>query len=249
MYSTRTNLWSVVKRQLVFKLKANSGMFITMMVVQAIALFFLFSGMSGTSSSSTGQLQITIRVFSGSGLIAFTLIWAAIIAFALTTEISRNSDFAFVSNRLSSNFANVCFLALASVLAGFTAVLGSILLRNLIYVSVGVEHIIANNFYLGPGELLTGLVATVFYMFVVSALGYMFGALVQLFKPLVVILPAVLLGSLIMEARTEFRFLLRMVDFLITESALLVFVLKALVVAILMFGAAALITNKLEVRR
>src|SRR5690554_299169 len=249
MYSSGNNLWTVVKKQAAYKFQSNARIFLTMLILQAIAMFFSFSGMSGSFGSGSGQFAINSSVISGSGVIAFSMFWVAIVAFMLTTERTRNSDFAFVASRLSSNLANISFLALASGLAGFTAALSGILLRNLTYFSYGVDQIIGNNFYLNPGELLTGLVATVLYMYIVSALGYLFGSLVQLFKPLVAILPGVLLGSLIMEARTGDKFVLQAVDYLIAEPSLPFFAVKALVVTALLFGLATLVTNKLEVRR
>lgn len=249
MSLTRTNLAAVVKKQYVFKLKSCSNLLISLIALQLIAILFTMGGMVDSMSIGSSYMSVTIRFYSGDGVFTFSLIWALATAFILTMPGYRNIDFTFVGNRLSSNLANFGFLLTASITGGISATLGSLMIRNIVYFSGGSENILGTNFFMGPGELLTAMAAAALYLLLLSAVGYFSGTLVQWNRILVLLLPALVVGTLIFEAGNyNRRIIWRAVDFFIQESSLALFALKVTATVLLLWTGTILLTNKTEAR-
>lgn len=249
MFSTETNLLEVAKTQYNYKLKSFRRMFLAMIILQVIALFFSLGGV-GSSGTSSGGVELSTKNYSSEIIIIFTFFWAFVVAVMLTTREYRNIDFAFVSNRLSSDLSNIGFLVTAGLAGGLTTILGGVLLRVIVYFSRGSANILSENFFVAPGELLVGFTVTVLYLLLLSAIGYFCGILVQLNKAFLVILPALLFGTQIVAVRgNQLQMLRRAIDFIVSESFLPLLALKVLLMASLLFGSALLLSNRLEVRR
>ena len=102
---------------------------------------------------------------------------------------------------------------------------------------------------MGPGELLTAMAAAALYLLLLSAVGYFSGTLVQWNRILVLLLPALVVGTLIFEAGNyNRRIIWRAVDFFIQESSLALFALKVTATVLLLWTGAILLTNKTEAR-
>lgn len=249
MSLANASLTDIIKKQYCFKLQSYAPMFVSLAAVQLIALFFTLGGMVGSMSSGSNFIDVTVKYYSGAGISAFTFFWALITAFIITLPHYRYIDFSFVGNRLSSNLANIAFLLTGSVAGGVTAILGSILLRNIAYYSGSETYILGFNYFITPRELLTGIIVSVLYLVLLSALGYFCGMLVQVNKILLVALPAFIIGVLILETKNEhIRIITRAFSFFADESAPALFILKIVAGALLLWACAVLLSNKTAVR-
>lgn len=249
MSLTEANLPGIIKKQYIFKLLSYSNVFVSLVALQLFAILFTLGGMVGIMSSGSMTMGVLVKFYSGAGILVFTFIWALSTAYILSIPSYRNIDFAFVSNRLSSNLANIVFLLTTSIAGGVTAMLSSIMLRNIVYYTGGSENVLGANFFISPRELLTGAAAAVLYLLLLSAVGYFLGMLIQLNKTLIIILPALIVGTLILETRNEHvRIILRAIDFFAHESSLAIFFLKVTLSVLLLWGCTILFTNKMDVR-
>ncbi|NMA85650.1 MAG: hypothetical protein GX962_17515, partial [Epulopiscium sp.] len=121
------NLFTNVKRQLNYKLKANAGILFSLVAVQLLAALLSYYGTVSIGWGS-GTSFISLRLVSGDIIIIFSLIWA-FTAGLIVAANSQRYDFVFVTNRLSSNLSSVAVLFILSVGGGVSATLCGILLR------------------------------------------------------------------------------------------------------------------------
>ena len=236
-----------VRQQYRFKLRVHANLFVSLAAVQVIALLFSAGG-TGAIGMGWNNIHLQLKFFSGGVLFVFTALWIVVNSFALTLPLSRKIDFSLVTNRLSSNLANIAFLVTAAIAGGITAVLGLLLQRNILYYTGAGELLLEANFSVAPGELFTGMAVAVLYLLLFSAAGYFAGALIQMHRLLYVVVPALLLGALFYEAAHEFSRLLRVIDFFRLETLPSLFVLKCVLVALLLWAGAVLLSNRMEIR-
>lgn len=242
------SLGKAVKQQYGFKIRAYGNLFVSLMAVQLIALLFTAGGATGMSGMGWDNIYIEVRYYSGTMIFVFTALWIAVNSFMLTLPLFRNIDFSFVTNRISSNLANIGFMITAAVAGGGTAALGSILLRNILYYLTESGSLIGANFMVAPGELFIGIVVGMLYLLLFSAVGYFVGALLQLHRSLYVLVPALLLGVLLYDAAYESALMLRLIEFFSLELSPLLFVLKIAGAVLLLWTGAGLISNRAEIR-
>ena len=243
------SLGPAVKRLYLFKLRSYANLFVALVVAQTIALLFTVGGMTGvTSGIGWDNMNIQVRFYSGSGIFIFTLLWILIISILITLPPYRNIDFSFVTNRISSNLANIGFLITASVAGGITASLGSLLVRNIFHYCSRAELLIGNDFWVGPGDLISSMVVGMFYLLLLGAAGYLFGTLIQLHSSLVMILPALVIGIFFYEAANQQVRIFRAVDFYTLERSPFLFLLKTLVSLVLIWALSIFVSNRKEIR-
>ncbi|WP_139378293.1 hypothetical protein [Mesobacillus jeotgali] len=248
MSLTKVSLGEIVKKQVHFKLKSYRGMFTSLMVLQIIGILFSFGG-EGGGGGSTENFSYDMKYYSGNIILAFMLIWAFISAIVVTTQAYRFDDYTFVANRLSSHLSNILFLSLASVIGGTTFLLANQSLKLSVLFLQDREFIERQPLtLLQMGE---GFVATILYLFLFTALGYFFGMLVQRNKIFIIIIPALLFGSLFINVflASESTFVIDVGQIFVRETSFLMFVLKVLFSSILAYGIAIWISNSLEVRK
>lgn len=249
MSLTETNLISVIKTQYRYKTKANSGMLVILIGVQLLAFLLSLNGVGTSGGGNTDVITYSIKHISGDMIIIFTLIWALGIGISTATS-GFKMDFSFVSNRLSSHLSSMAFLLTASVVGGVTATLCGVLLRVFTYhTHSGVDAGVG--FWIAPLSLLSGILATSLYAVLVSSIGYFTGMLVQRNLIFIVLLPGLIFGTLIVEARSTGRaeMLINTIEFFSKESSLALFSLKVLLVAALLYGCVILFSNRMEVRK
>src|SRR5690625_7769381 len=89
------------------------------------------------------------------------------------------------------------------------------------------------------GEILLGFIATIITIFTFSAIGYMFGMLVQRNKVFSFILPAIFIGGFLMLVITGNEFFLismhKTFKFYFFETNFLLFVLNFLITSVIFF--------------
>lgn len=242
-----TNLTKLVKQQTVFKLKAFSSVFTTLILLQIIAILFSFNGFE-MHGSGTNNIFLYISYYSADVVIIFTMLWAFITAILITTKAYRKDDFTFVTNRLSSNLSNIVFLFVASVFGGITALLSRYVLRVIMFYQVEITPFKTEYFIETTSELLAGGLATTLYVLLFIALGYVTGTLVQVNKMFIALLPAGYVGLLILGAKMRNDVGNAVIEFFGEESSLALFTVKILITTILFFGSAIVLSNRLEVK-
>jgi hypothetical protein len=248
MYLTKVSLWGVVKKQLRFKIKSYRGMFTSLMLLQIIGLLFSIGGEGGGGGGSE-TFSYNMNYYSGNILLAFMMIWAFISAIVVTTQAYRFDDYSFVANRLSSHLSNILFLGWASIIGGVTFLLASQSLKLAILFQKGREVIESQPMTLP--QMAEGLTATILYLFLFTALGYLAGILVQRSKVFIIILPALLFGSLFLNVflASESTYVIDIGQIFVRETSFLLFLLKVLLTSAIAYGVSVLISNSLEVRK
>jgi hypothetical protein len=246
MSLTSANMNVVVKRQYLFKLKANIDAFSSLIGIQVIALLFSLGGM-GMSGSSSSYFTLTVRSYSADVVMAFTMIWGLVTAITITTRSYRNFDFTFVTNRLSSNLSNVLFLVTASLLGGVTSILSGYLVRVAGYFFLG--HTLYSS-EMAVGELILGIIAASLYILTASSIGYLFGTLAQVSKAFIIVIPALLIGFLFLDISfNPMPIQQEIYQFYFIESSFILFLIKILLTTAILFGTSSILFNRMGVRQ
>jgi hypothetical protein len=248
MYLTKVSLWDVVKKQFRFKLKSFRGMFTSLMILQVMAILFSLGG-EGGGGGGTDTFSYDMKFYSGNIIIAFMMIWAFISAIVVTTQAYRFDDYTFVANRLSSHLGNILFLGWASIIGGITTVLASQSLKLSVFFLKDREFVESQP--LTVLQMAEGLAATILYLFLFTAIGYLVGMLVQKNRVFIIILPALLFGSLFLNVLvgSESTFLIDIGQIFVRETSFLLFTVKVLLASALAYTISAWISNSLEVRK
>ena len=248
MSLTKVSLWEIVKRQYAYKLKAYIQVFMSMVIVQLIAILFS-QGSSGMMASSGGLIDLELRYYSADTVVGFTILWGFITAILITTKAYRNDDFILVTNRLSSNLSNALFLLTASIVGGITSMLTTFLVKIIVFIFKSSFLIISPVNLAGVMDLLIGTGVTTLYILLFSAIGYMVGTLVQLSRAFAVVLPVIFVGGLILDGlRGQDGVIAALVKFFFMETSFVLFIVKVLAAAVLMFCGAFILSNKMEVK-
>ena len=246
MSLTTINLAETVKKQFVFKLKANIDVFSSLVGIQLLAILFSLNGVASMGMGGT-NLSVDVKYYSADLVIIFTMLWSFITAITITTKPYRNHDFTFVSNRLSSSLSNILFLLTASFIGSITATLAGNLVKLLVSILFKQELF---HFYNGSLEFVLGIGVTIIYVFFLSSIGYLIGTLVQVSKGFIILIPVVFLGTIFLAASMHTEpLLIQIFQFYVLESSLLLFILKTLLTTVLFFIAAISLLNRMEVRR
>jgi hypothetical protein len=245
MYSMKTNVFDIAKKQYQYKMKAYMWFIFSLIPLHVLALLL---SMNGVASSGSGNnfVSINMNLYSNEIFIVFTLLWIFFGAVTLTTKAYRTNDFSFVSNRLSSNLSNIMYLLTLSFLGSVTCFLSGYLLRFIIFF-MNADRIILNEaFTYSLSELFFGIIVTTFYMMLISAISYFYGMLIQLFKPFVLLLPAFFVWSLFFTGTSSP--LLEIIEFFVTESSFVLFTIKIFIIVTILYLVSILISNRTEVR-
>ena len=242
MSFVQTTKSEIVKKQYLYKLKAYKGSYSSLMIVQIIGLLFSMMASGSMGGSSSGNFSYELDIYSTNMVFAFTLLWAFVTGMTITSKNYRYDDFSFVANRQTSNLSNMLFLLSVCAVAGMTAILIGFAYRLLFPLVISAEimsapYTIAN--------LAVGIIATVFYCVLLSALGYLIGTIVQLNKVFKFILPILLIGMLFMNS----ELISSMLQFYLMETLFLNFMFKVIIPTFVFFLLASVISNRMEVRK
>lgn len=245
MSLAEVNLLSASVKQYLYKLKAYTGLVNRLITAQMLALVFSYVGATGMMSSGNGELTVTVRSYSASMVIVFSMFWIITIAIILTTKQYKKMELPLVGTRISGNLSDVGFLMTASVFAGMTSSLFGVLLRIIMYFTSDSSKIVLEGFSLSFPDLLLGIVVAILYMALISAIAYCMGVLAQVNIAFVIIIPIVIFGSL----RVYTDFTQSIFKFYVGEVSLSWFVLKILLTSIILFGVSILLSNRMEVNK
>ncbi len=242
-----TNLAKLIQKQTAFKLKAYYSVFTTLILLQLVAILFSFNAIEMTGGG-TNTVSIYINYYSADIVIIFTMLWSFITAILITTRAYRNDEFTFVTNRVSSNLSNINFLLIASLVGGITALLSRYIPRVIMYYTLNIAPVKPSIVSETGSELLVGILATILYVLLFSAIGYFSGMLVQLHKVFIVLLPAAYIGFLYLGGKIRNNEGNAVIEFFGDESSFVIFIIKILVITALLFGSATALSNRLEVK-
>lgn len=246
MSLTKINMAKTVKKQYLFKLKANIDSLSSLVWIQLLAVLFSLGGV-GTSGMGNGELNIEVKYYSSDLVIIFTLIWSLVTAITITTKSFRNQDFTLVTNRVTSCLSNILFLVTTSILGAVTAVLSGNLLKLVRYLFF--DH----SFYSLDSNwkmYVLGFSMTFFYLIFVSSIGYLIGTLTQISKIFVFAIPVSIIGVIAIEGfNYKEPFIVNLFQFYVFEPSIIVFILKVCMTTAILFFISTFIFNRLEVRK
>ena len=246
MSFVKVNRAEIVKKQYKFKLQSNMDAFSSLIGIQLLAVLFSLGGVSSMGGGDM-NLNINVKYYSSDLLIVFTMLWSFVTAITITTKPYRNHDFSFVTNRVSSSLSNILFLLTSSILGSMTALLGGNLVQVLVAIFNKQQPFRTN---IMSQEFLFGIGITFLYVFLISSLGYLIGTLVQISKGFIILIPVLVIGSLFLEASLQKEpFIVQIFQFYFMETAITLFIIKALISTAVFFTLAMILLNRMEVRR
>lgn len=246
MYLEQSNILTIAKKQYFYKIRSYRGLFFHLMFVQTIAVLLSLYG-SMTIGHGTSQMSVTVKYFSADLIIFLTLIWAFVTSIKLTTKDYRYNDYTFVTNRMTSNLSTILFIITTSFIGSAMAIFSGIFLRLITLLFREDTYISGQNFLYTFEELVTVLFVTALYIFLISAIGFFIGMLVQLNKAFVILVPVLFIGFFIFEGRTVGR--IRAFEFFVHETSLAIFTLKVAATTLPILSSVFLFSNRLEVRK
>lgn len=247
MSLTTMSRGQAIYKQFCFKMKAQIGMFSTLVVIQMLAIAVTLPGGNGGSNTYVSGVELVTDIYTADTVIFFTLLWAAANSIMILTKNNRESSFLFVTNRLSNSLSDGLFLLVLSVAGGITAILSGFLIRSLkYYIFTGEKFLNLNSYQVE--EVVSGTVGLIGMFVLVCSLGYLLGAISSMHRLFPVLVPVICIGSLIIIGQTGSTFLVDTINFYFQETDILVYLLKAGLTAILLFGAAVMLSRRLEVR-
>ncbi|SER84344.1 hypothetical protein [Salisediminibacterium halotolerans] len=243
---THINTPAIIAKQLKYKIRGFSGMIWTLMIVQILAVAAAFGGTGGGSMTEPGPLNLHYTTYNAAFIIIATFLWIAISAFIITTRAYEADDYTFITTRLTSHAANASFLFLASIAGAVTAMLTTYIIQLSHLIALDIDLAVSHP--LSPGEFLIGTAGITLYLFLIASISYLIGWLFQVSKFLRIViiafLAAVLFGIPIASGALESVY-----SFFVNESSLIIFALKVITAAAIMWSAVYSLTRTLEVRR
>lgn len=248
MSLSKISLPTVVRKQLQYKIKTNIGMFTSLVIVQGIALFFsIVSPMHGLSGMD--RVEIEYHQYNIFNVISFTTLWAFIHSIMMTTKKDWENSFPFVGNGISNDISNMVFLAGVSIVAGLLTVLSAFGVRAYTYYFKDEMLLMTTGFELTGNDILAGSIAMIFHLLFINAVGYFLGTVTRLHRLMPALLPVILGGTLIAYGMMNSYLLMDLFEFYYGETNSVMFILKMIVTAAVLFACSLLISKRTEVRK
>lgn len=248
MSLSKISTGTVVKNQFQYKLKANIGLFTSLVMLQMFALLLSLGGNGGGMSGGQG-FEIRDTYYGTYNIIAFTALWGFVHAVIMSTKTDWEKSFSFVGNRFTHDLSNILFLFFASLIAGIFTILSAFALRVIIYYFFDLKLLAGDNFIITIEEVGSGVLTAVLLLFLLCSVGYLLGTITRLHRLLPVILPVVIIGVIFALVRAGSNLMLRMYIFYFEESNAFFFIIKTGVSALVLLGIAILISSRTEVRK
>jgi hypothetical protein len=232
----------------VYKLRAYSGYICGLILAQLLASVLMLNG-SNTFGTSDPFNSITLHTYTARIIMQFSVIWALIVAFTVSSYTSKNAAFSLPANRLTDCFSDFAYMLTGCLFGGVTTALFGAAFR-IIVLLLHPGTLLVSGFYPAVPELCTVAAVTFFYMLLVSAVGYFAGTLLRISKIFIVLvasLGAVLLFSLnSLSDNATLTGLLQ--NYLFYRDSLASFALSALIVSAFFLALSTLICRRLEVK-
>lgn len=244
MSLSKVSVGDIVKKQYLYKLKANVWVFNSLILLQVMAILFSLGG-TGSSGRYSEGFSFQIDYYSADLMIYFTILWAFIISVQIISN--KENEFMYIMNKSSNSLSDALFLLTTSIIGGITATLSGLLLKVIVYFFFDSSEIIM--LMSGPKYFMIGMVATILLIGLSSALGYIVGMLVKLNKIFVFLLPILFIGLLfIAENYGDKNFMVMLFNYYFKETDFIIFIVKSIITSALLFFGAFLISHRSEVR-
>lgn len=247
MSLTKVSLSNVVLMQYKYKLRAFTGVYMGLIMVQAIGILLSLGG-NGGASFSNGMYTVDVTISSSSLVIFLTMTWAFLNAVLITTKAYREDDFTFVSNRLSYNLSNIAFLITVCVIGAVTALLTTGITRILTYVTTDIDFFLTFAPEITVGDYARGAIVTFLYILLSATAGYLIGMMTQFNKGLIILLPVIIIGLSVVAQSSSNPGFVNILEFYFNEHSFTLFSIKAIVTILIGFGISIVLSNRLEVR-
>ena len=136
------------------------------------------------------------------------------------------------------------------VFGGISSALFGVAMRVPVYLLYS-GSVMENGFYPSFGDICVIAASTMLYMLLISAVGYLASALFRLHRVFIVVYPALLIGAVYLEktsakSQTFFRICWSSI---INERSPRLFALRVAGLSAFVLAVAALISNRMEVRK
>ena len=231
-------LSKLVGKQAKWKCKAYSQFLFVLIILHVF--WILLTVTLGTSSRSDGwnNVTINIQIYSLDTFIAYTSIWAFIMAIVTQTNSKRSQDYSIVTNHLSASLANIIMLIVYSFIA-------TILSFFSLYIVVGIKFI-QNVDMMIESLLFTPIQFFVAFLIILfmAAIGYFIGTGFYLNKLIgvgIIILIFLIVRSIEGQLGTVISFYF--------QEDFGMFLLKVLMTVVFLFILSVILINRKEVIR
>lgn len=247
---SKVTLDQVVKKQFLYKLSAYSGVYISLIILQVIAVLFSLNGV-GNSSGGSELVRLNIHYYSANLIFVFTMLWVFIVSIIITSKAYRDEDFSFVSNRLSSDLSNVFFIILVSTIGTITALMSKYLLQVIVLLLPKFDSFYQSIISINMGSFLVmGTLTAFLYVLLCGAAGYFVGTLVRVSNLFKILVPVLIVGYLFFGGFiSQVSGLTTIVEFFYLETSFIVFALKVLITVLALFTSSIALFNRMEVRQ
>ncbi|WP_404450184.1 hypothetical protein LG307_10320 [Sutcliffiella horikoshii] len=247
---SKVTLDQVVKNQFLYKLSAFSGVYISLIILQVIAVLFSLNGV-GNSTGGSELISLNIHYYSANLIFVFTMLWVFIVSIIITSKGYRDEDFSFVTNRISSDLSNVLFVVLVTIIGTITALLSKYVLQVIVLFLPKFDSIYHSPVSMKIGSFFVmGTLTAFLYIFLCGAAGYFVGTLVRVSNLFKILVPVIFVGYLFFGGTiSEVSGLVTIVEFFYLETSFIAFILKVFITVLVLFAGSAAIFNRMEVRQ
>lgn len=242
-------LAGMTTKKYLYKLRANSVYFSSLVLVQILAgLLLVFSSVNVTMSMSNGLPAVSEHTLSAQSVLPFSAGWAVIVSILLSGRKNTEAAFTFPGNRLTSCFSDIAFILTGCLFGAVTTVLFSTALRPVIF-ALHPGDVIARGFHPAAAELSAVGAAAFLYMLLGSAAGYLSGTLLRISKLLFAVTAVLVCFILFVPIVTEGMTSHQVWDWLFGRQPLARFALVTGVIAVVFLTLSTVISNWTEVRK
>lgn len=243
MSLANSSMYSIIKKQYLFKLKSYSWFFFIMICAQIIGILADVFNIGGSMSFSYSTYTINIYKISTLQVFIFTVICIIGVIINLGFKEWKSIDFSFVSNSITSDISNIAFLITYGLFGSVTYSLSAAFVRIIRYLSMSSADIFEQGFFISSADILYSIVSSFFYILLFCSICYLLSVLVQKSKMFILVI------FLCIASIPRFDITRGWITFYSQEHSLLMFIIKVLLSSILFFTASVLLSETMEVRR
>ncbi|WP_404407445.1 hypothetical protein [Jeotgalibacillus malaysiensis] len=191
------------------------------------------------------MFSLEVTTYSTNVVFVFTVFWLLVTPAMITSKNYLYEDFSFVTTRLITQISNAIFFTAVTLIATIFTVMSGYLIYMIMSLVRPAQYFPGLSTIGSPGELfITGAGMFGYYLMAV-AIGSLFGTLLKISKLFFVLIPAVLFFPVFLQTYVLNEWLF---SFYVQESSLLIFLVKAIATALILYSLAIFLINKREVR-
>lgn len=230
----------LLKHSVLYKLNVYRQMFYSLIIYQIVGLLFI-SFSNGGTSMSMGNMSVELEYKNAGILFFITVLWMLVSSSQLALRQSHSLMSSVITNHKIHHYSNILILLLLSTVGAVTIILLNEL--NLLYVYLlGDVYIVVPSFM----DLVQGFLTVFLYLLFAGSLVYFITNFVMYLNKLgYFILFFIFMACLI----PSISLIVFFNYFIVTETGVLLFVIKIGVIISFLLMCSVVITRKMEVRR